>query len=107
MVNLFQDKTTTDPTTNRRPKNGRQFRCNLTQTDLTLPTLKPTQMGLKIFPPHIFKNNFGQPHVGTFAKPHKPTHIPSFAKEPIPHPYKIFIALNINDVKYSLKKSQK
>jgi hypothetical protein len=70
-------------------------------------TLKPTQMGLKIFPPHIFKNNFSQPHIGTFVKPHKPTHIPSFAKEPIPHPYKIFIALNINDVKYSLKKSQK
>jgi hypothetical protein len=51
--NVTSKRRTTDPTTNRRPKNGRQFRCNLTQTDLTLPTLKPTQMGLKIFPPHI------------------------------------------------------
>jgi hypothetical protein len=45
---------------------------------------------LKIFPPHILKNNFSQPHMGTFAKPHnlsrffgKPTHNSSFAKESI------------------------
>ncbi|MBK8405178.1 MAG: hypothetical protein IPL25_14180 [Saprospiraceae bacterium] len=46
---------TTETTTNRRPKNGRQFRCNLTQTDLTLPTLMPMQMVLKIFPTAHFK----------------------------------------------------
>jgi hypothetical protein len=40
-------------------------------------------MYLKFFPPHIKKNNFSQPHIGTFAKPHQPTHNPSFAKEPI------------------------
>jgi hypothetical protein len=40
-------------------------------------------MFLKIFPPHILKNNFSQPHIGTFAKPHQPTRNPSFAKEPI------------------------
>jgi hypothetical protein len=39
----------------------------LTQTDLTLPTLKPTQKVLKIFPPHILKNNFMPTHIGTFG----------------------------------------
>jgi hypothetical protein len=43
-------------------------------------------MFLKFSPPHILKNNFSQPHIGTFAKPHQPTHNPSFAKEPISHP---------------------
>jgi hypothetical protein len=40
-------------------------------------------MVYKFFPPHILKNNFMPTHIGTFAKPHKPTHNPSFAKEPI------------------------
>jgi hypothetical protein len=39
----------------------------LTQTDLTLPTLKPTQMVLKFFPPHILKNNFIPDRIGTFG----------------------------------------
>jgi len=62
----------TNQTSNKQPKNGRQFLCNLTQTDLIFPTLKPTPMGLKIFPTAHFKNNFSQPHIGTFAKPHEP-----------------------------------
>jgi transcriptional regulator with XRE-family HTH domain len=37
-------------------------------------------MFLKFFPPHILKNNFSQPHIGTFAKPHHPTHKPKFCK---------------------------
>jgi len=45
-------------------------------------------MGLKIFPTAHFKNNFSQPHIGTFAKPHEPTHKPSFTKEPIFHAQK-------------------
>jgi hypothetical protein len=45
----------TNQTSNKQPKNGRQFLCNLTQTDLIFPTLKPTPMGLKFSPPHILK----------------------------------------------------
>jgi hypothetical protein len=78
----------TNQTSNKQPKNGRQFLCNLTQTDLIFPTLKPIPMGLKIFPTAHFKNNFSQPHIGTFAKPHEPTHKPSFTKEPIFHAQK-------------------
>jgi hypothetical protein len=40
-------------------------------------------MFLKFFPPHILKNNFSQPLIGTFAKLHRPTNSASFAKEPI------------------------
>jgi hypothetical protein len=46
------------------------------------------EVGLKIFPTAHFKNNFSQPHIGTFAKPHEPTHKPSFTKEPIFHAQK-------------------
>jgi putative transcriptional regulator len=35
----------------------------------------------KAYPSHFLKF-LGQPAFGTFAKPHKPTHNPSFAKEP-------------------------
>jgi hypothetical protein len=36
------------------------------------------------FPPHK-KIEILPTHIGTFAKPHKPTHDTSFAKEPISH----------------------
>jgi hypothetical protein len=42
----------------------------------------------RYFPTAHFKNNFSQPHIGTFAKPHEPTHKPSFTKEPIFHAQK-------------------
>lgn len=44
-LRVTSKRRTIDTTTNRRALLDRQFRCNLTQTDLTLPTLKPTQMG--------------------------------------------------------------
>ncbi|OYQ46860.1 hypothetical protein CHU92_01265, partial [Flavobacterium cyanobacteriorum] len=56
--NVTSKRRTTDTTTKKRPKHGRQLRCNWTQTDQTLPTLEPNQIVLKFFPPHILKNNF-------------------------------------------------
>jgi hypothetical protein len=53
--NVTSKRRKTNQTSNKQPKNGRQFRCNLTQTDLIFPTLKPTPMVLKIFPTAHFK----------------------------------------------------
>ena len=49
---------TTDPTTNRRPKNGRQFRCNSTQDLTHLPTRKPTHLKKLKHPTARKKLNF-------------------------------------------------
>jgi len=47
-------------------------------------------MFLKFFPLHILKNNFSQPHIGTFASRSKPALKPKLAKEPIlPTRYKV------------------
>jgi hypothetical protein len=87
------------PNHQQTTKNGRQFRCNLTQTVLASPTLNPMH-GFKNFPSAHLKNNFDQPHIGTFTKPHEPTHNPSLTKKPIPKTHK-----NISDknIHYSKK----